>query len=57
MYPKSTSKPDKLADRIARCNLKFYNGNFENVKLEEWIRGTEKIFKIREVSKERKLNI
>ena len=51
------SKDDKLADRIARCNSKVYDGNYDLVELEEWLRGMEKIFTMVEVPEERKVNI
>ena len=50
-------KEDKLADRVARRNPKVYNGSYDPVVLEEWIRGMEKIFTVVEVPEEKKLNI
>jgi len=50
-------KPDKLADRVARHNPKVYEGKYDPVKLDEWIRGIKKIFAVVEVPEETKLNI
>ena len=50
-------KEDKLADRVARRNLKVYDGSYDPVVLEEWIRGIEKIFTVVEVTEGKKVNI
>jgi len=50
-------KEDKLADRVAQCNPKVYDGSYDPVVLEEWIRGMEKIFTVVEVPEEKKINI
>ena len=50
-------KEDKLADRVARRNPNVYNGSYDPVVLEEWIRGMEKIFIVVEVPEEKKMNI
>jgi len=46
-----------LADRVARCNPKVYDGSYDPVVLEEWIREMEKIFTVVEVPEEKKMNI
>ena len=56
----STETPpndDKLADRVVRHNPKVYDGNYDLIVLEEWVRGMEKIFTVVEVSEEKKVNI
>ena len=50
-------KEDKLAERIARRNPKVYDGTYDLVVLEEWIRGMRKIFAVIEVPEEKKVNI
>jgi len=50
-------KEDKLADRVARRNPNVYNGSYDPVILEEWIKGMEKIFTVVEVPEEKKVNI
>ena len=55
--PENSSKSDKLADRVAQCNPKVYDGNLDPVELEDWIREMEKIFAIVKVPKEKKVNI
>jgi len=50
-------KDDKLADRVARHNLKVYDGKYDLVELEEWIRGMENIFTVVEIPNEKKVNI
>jgi len=56
--PTETPPPeDKLADMVARRNPKVYDGTYDLVVLEEWIRGMEKIFTVVEVPEEKKLNI
>jgi len=42
-------KEDKLADRVAWHNPKVYDGSYNLVVLEEWIRVMEKIFTVVEV--------
>ena len=39
-------KEDKLADRAARRNPQAYDGTYDLVVLEKWIRGMEKIFTV-----------
>jgi len=53
----TSSKEDKLADRVVWCNLKVYDGSYNPVVLEEWVRGMEKIFIVFEVPEEKKVNI
>jgi len=56
--PTETSpKEDKLADRVARQNPKVYDGSYDPVVLEEWIKGMEKIFTVVEVLEEKKVDI
>jgi len=55
--PENSSKSDKLADRVARCNPKVYDGNIDPVELEDWIRGMEKIFIVVDVPEEKKVNM
>ena len=43
--PEGSSKPDDVADRVAKCNPKMYDGKYDPVELEEWIRGMEKILR------------
>ena len=50
-------KDDKLADRVARCNPKVYDGNYDLVVLEEWVRGMEKIFTMVEAPEGKRVNI
>jgi len=45
-------KDDKLADRVARCNLEVYDGNYDLVIFEEWVRKMEKIFIVVEAPEE-----
>jgi len=54
---KTPLKEDKLADMVAQSNPKVYDGTYDLVVLEEWISGTEKIFTVVEVLKEKKVNI
>jgi len=54
---KTSPKEDKLADRVALYNPKVYNGTYDLVELEEWIRGMEKIFTMLKVPEEKKVNI
>ena len=53
----SPPKSEKLVDRIQRHNAKVYEGKYDAVELEEWIRGMEKIFVVVKVLEEKKLNI
>ena len=55
--PKTTPKFDKLADTVTRSNPKVYDGKFDSIELEEWIRGMEKVFAIVEVPEGKKGNI
>jgi len=48
---------DKLAESVAQCNPKVYDGNYDPVVLEEWVRGMDKIFTVVEVPEEMKVNI
>jgi len=57
VLPINPPKEDKVADKVARCNLKTYGKTYDSVELEEWIRGIEKIFVVIEVLKEKKVNI
>ena len=50
-------KVNKLADRATRLSPKVYNGKYNPLKLEEWIRGMENIFTVVEVLDEKKVNI
>jgi len=50
-------KNDKLADTIAQCNPKIYDGKYDPVGLEEWIQGIEEIFTVVEVLEDKKVNI
>ena len=50
-------KEDKLADRVARRKPKVYDGSYDPVVLEGWIRGMEKIFTVVEVPEEKKISI
>ena len=54
---KCPSKTDKLENRIARYNLKVYEGKYHPVELEEWIRGIGKICIVVEVLEETKINV
>jgi len=54
---KTPPKEDKLADRVAWRNRKGYDGSYDPIVLEEWIRGMEKIFTVVEVPEEKKMNI
>jgi len=47
--PKGLSKHDDLADRVAKCICRTYDGKYDPVELKEWIRGMEKIFAVVEV--------
>jgi len=51
------AKDDKLADKVAWLNPKVYDGQYDLVELEEWMRGMEKIFTIVEVLEDTKVNI
>ena len=42
---------------MAKRSPKTYNGKYDLVELEEWIRGMEKIFTVVEMPKEKKVNI
>ena len=56
--PTETSpEDDKLADMVAWRNPKVYDGNYDPVVLDEWVRGMEKIFTEVEVPEEKKVNI
>ena len=50
-------KEDKLANRLARRNPKVYDGSYDPVVLEEWIRGVVNIITVVEVPKGKKVNI
>ena len=54
---KAPPKDDKLVDRVARCNPKVYDINYDPVVLEKCVRAMEKIFAVVEVPGEKKLNI
>jgi len=53
----NASRDDKLADRVARHNRRVYDGKYDLVELEDWIRGMENIFTVLDVSEEKKANI
>ena len=55
--PETSPKPDKLADRITRCNPKVHDEKFEPIELQEWIWKMEKIFVVFEVPEEKNVNI
>ena len=55
--PENPPNTNKLADRVARRNLKVYDGNFDPIELEDWIRRMKKIFAGVEVPEEKKVNI
>ena len=55
--PKGPTKPNNAADRVAKRNPRTYEGKYDPVELEEWIRGMEKIFAIVEVPENKKVNI
>ena len=57
MPAENPHRDDKLADRVARRNSKVYDGKYEPVELEEWVRGMKKIFTVVEVPEEKKVNI
>ena len=50
-------KDDKLADRVAQSNPIVYNGNYDPIVLEEWVRAIQKLFVVVEVPEEKKVNI
>jgi len=54
---KTPPKEDKLVDRLAQCNPKVYDGNYDPVVLEEWVRGMEKNLTVVKVPEEKKVNI
>ena len=56
---KNPYKEDQIADGVAYRNLKTYDGKYNPMELEEWIRGMEKIFIIIKLFfvKEKKVNI
>jgi len=43
--------------RVARCKPMTYDGSFDPVVLEEWIRDMRKIFAVIEVPEEKKVDI
>ena len=45
-----------MADRVARHNPKVYDGSYDPVVLEEWIREMDKIFTMVKVPEEKKVN-
>jgi len=47
--PINPLKEDKLVNRLTRCNPKTYDGSYDPVELEEWIRSMENIFVVIEV--------
>jgi len=55
--PEGLSKPNDVVDRVAKRNPMTYNGKYDPVDLEEWIRGMKKIFAVVEVPKDKKVNI
>ena len=56
MPAKNPLKDDKKADRVAQHNPKVYDGKYDLMELEEWIKGMEKIFIVVEVLDEKKVN-
>ena len=54
--PENPPKSEKLVDRVAQHNPQVYDGNFDPVELEDWIRKMEKIFAMVEVPEEKKVN-
>jgi len=46
-----------LSDRAARCSPRICDGKFDNVQLEEWIGGMEKIFVLVQAPEEEKVNM
>jgi len=57
MLAKSTSKADKLADRVAWHNPKIYDRIFDPVELKDLFRGMANIFTIVKLPKEKMMNI
>ena len=55
--PNNPPKEDKLTNSVAKCNLKTYNGSYDPIELEEWIRSMEKIFKVIRAPEENKVTI
>ena len=55
--PEGPTKPDDMADRVAKRNPRTCEGKYDQVELEEWIQGMEKIFAIVEVPENKKVNI
>jgi len=55
--PVNPFEEDKLADRVARHNLKTYGESYDPVELKEWIRGMKNIFAMFEVPEENRENI
>jgi len=55
--PEGPSKPNDVADRVAKRNPRMYDGKYDLIELQEWIRGMEKIFVVVEVPKNKKVNI
>jgi len=55
--PEGSSKPDDVADRVAKRNPKTYDHKYDPVELEEWIRETKNIFEVVQVPKNKKVNI
>jgi len=47
----NSPKPEKLTDRVTRCNPKVYDGMFDTIELVEWIQQMAKIFSAVEVRK------
>ena len=54
VLPGHPLRSDKLPDRVARRNPKFYDGNLDPTELEDWIRGMEKIFAVVGVPEEKR---
>ena len=55
--PLLSSEEDRIANRVPQHNLKTYDGQYDPVELEEWLKGIEKIFIVPEVTEEKKVNI
>jgi len=39
--PEGPTKPDDVADRVVERNPRMYEGKYDPLKLEEWIRGMD----------------
>ena len=57
VHGETPPKEDKLAYRVAWCDPKVYDRNYDPVVVEEWVKGMEKIFTVVKVPEEKKVNI